>query len=203
MFLVVGLGNPGKEYASTRHNAGFLSLDYCAAQLDCACTQEKWQGVYGRCQLDGQALLLLKPQTFMNRSGLCVARFVEYFSVEPTRILVLHDDLDMPCGRIKIVARGGAGGHNGIRSLMDHLGDDEFARIKIGIGRPGSGDSSPRMPVERYVLQAFSPAEWTEIRDRFELVWEGVRLFVRQGVAMAMNRVNSSGQIGRLPAVLD
>jgi PTH1 family peptidyl-tRNA hydrolase len=202
MFLLVGLGNPGKEYAGTRHNAGFLALDHCAAHLGCACAQEKWQGHYGRCQLDGHSLLLLKPQTFMNRSGICVARFAAYYSVEPSHILVVHDDLDMPCGRIKIVARGGAGGHNGIRSLIEQLGVDGFARIKMGIGRPGSAESSVRMPVERYVLQSFSSAELTEIRQRFDLVCEGLRLFVTQGVAMAMNRINASGQVSR-SAVLD
>lgn len=195
MFLLVGLGNPGREYVATRHNAGFLALDYCAEQLSCRCAQEKWQGLYGRCQLGAQPLLLLKPQTYMNRSGICVARFADFYSISPAQLLVLHDDLDMPPGRIKIVGRGGAGGHNGIRSLIASLGTDAFVRLKIGIGRPGSGGSPARMPVEHYVLHDFFPEELTIFQQRCELVWEGIRLLVTRGLDAAMNHVNAAGQV--------
>jgi PTH1 family peptidyl-tRNA hydrolase len=193
--LIVGLGNPGPNYELTRHNAGFLAVDYFAGELGQPITSEKWQGLFSRTSLSGKTVFLLKPQAYMNRSGECVARFASYFKIEPEHILVVHDDLDLEPGRIKIVARGGAGGHNGIRSLIRHLGAGDFARIKIGIGRPPVSGQGSAMPVERFVLAEFSPAELDLFRQKLDLVAEGIRLFISQGVEVAMNIINGrSGQ---------
>ncbi|NOX79607.1 MAG: aminoacyl-tRNA hydrolase [Deltaproteobacteria bacterium] len=193
--LIVGLGNPGPDYELTRHNAGFLAIDYFAGEVGQPITSEKWQGLFSRTRLSGKTVFLLKPQAFMNRSGECVARFATYFKIEPQHILVIHDDLDLEPGRIKIVARGGAGGHNGIRSVIRHLGASDFARIKIGIGRPPVSGHGSAMPVERFVLAAFTPAERDLFRRQLDLVAEGIRLFISQGIEVAMNSINGrSGQ---------
>ena len=188
--LVVGLGNPGSKYELTRHNAGFLALDYFADQHGFAMTCEKWQGVYCRARLAGVSILLVKPQTFMNKSGESVARFADFFKMEPADILVVHDDLDLPAGRIKVVARGGAGGHNGIRSLINHLGTSDFARLKLGIGRPERNEQGQGIPVERYVLARFNDQELAAFNEQLSLVDEAVELFIEKGIDVCMNRIN-------------
>jgi PTH1 family peptidyl-tRNA hydrolase len=188
--LIAGLGNPGPKYELTRHNAGFLALDYFADQHDCPVQNEKWQGVHGSGHLAGQRILLVKPQTFMNRSGECVARFADFHRIDPTGILIIHDDLDLPPGRIKVSAGGGPGGHNGIRSLIRHLGTPEFARLKIGIGRPARNDQGQGIPVDRYVLSRFSDQELALFNDRLPLMDEAVELFITQGVDRCMNMIN-------------
>jgi PTH1 family peptidyl-tRNA hydrolase len=189
-FLIVGLGNPGSKYSLTRHNAGFLALDYFAGQhgYDMGC--EKWQGIFCRDRLAGNRVMLVKPQTFMNKSGECVARFADFYRIEPANILVVHDDLDLAAGRIKVSARGGAGGHNGIRSIISHLGTPEFARLKIGIGRPERNDQGQGIPVDRYVLAGFTDSEFTLFNERLSLVEEAIELFVRQDTDICMNRIN-------------
>jgi len=189
-FLIVGLGNPGSKYELTRHNAGFLALDYFADQHGFALTAEKWQGVYCRDRLAGSRVLLVKPQTFMNKSGECVARFADFYRIEPANILVVHDDLDLPPGRIKVVARGGAGGHNGIRSIINHLGTSDFARLKIGIGRPERNEQGQGIPVDRYVLAGFRDQERTVFNERLSLVDEAIELFIEQGIDACMNKIN-------------
>ncbi|WP_457574552.1 aminoacyl-tRNA hydrolase [Desulfolithobacter sp.] len=189
-FLIAGLGNPGQKYATTRHNAGFLALDYFARRQGWNITSSKYQGLYCRERFDGCQVVLVKPQTFMNRSGECVAGFSRFFKIPLQHILVVHDDLDLAPGRIKIVARGGAGGHNGIRSIISHLGSSEFARIKIGIGRPEVNDSGRGMPVERYVLAPFSPEEQRLFEERLDLVCQAIETFITDGVQVCMNRFN-------------
>jgi PTH1 family peptidyl-tRNA hydrolase len=189
-YLIVGLGNPGPQYELTRHNAGFLVLDYFADRHGFSLNHEKWQGQFCRERLDGARILLVKPQTFMNRSGECVVRFADFYKVEPAKILVVHDDLDLPPGRIKVVARGGAGGHNGIRSIINHLGTSDFARLKLGIGRPARNDQGQGMPVDRYVLAGFTDPEFALFNERLSLVEEALELFVEQNIDICMNRIN-------------
>ena len=189
-YLIVGLGNPGPKYELTRHNAGFLALDYFADRHGFSLNHEKWQGQFCRERLDEARILLVKPQTFMNRSGECVVRFADFYKVEPAKILVVHDDLDLPPGRIKVVARGGAGGHNGIRSIINHLGTSDFARLKLGIGRPARNDQGQGMPVDRYVLAGFTDPEFALFNERLSLVEEALELFVEQNVDICMNRIN-------------
>lgn len=189
-YLIVGLGNPGSKYELTRHNAGFLALDYFADQHGFSLSSEKWQGVYCSGRLAADRLLLVKPQTFMNKSGECVARFADFYRIDLAKILVIHDDLDLPAGRIKVVARGGAGGHNGIRSIIRHLGTPDFARLKIGIGRPERNEQGQGIPVERYVLAGFSDPELALFNERLSLVDEAIELFALQDIAACMNRIN-------------
>ena len=189
-YLIVGLGNPGRKYELTRHNAGFLALDYFADQQNFTLGQMKWQAEFCRVRYDNLSLFLVKPQTFMNKSGEAVARFADFYKILPERILILHDDLDMQAGKIKVVTRGGAGGHNGIRSIISHLKTSNFARLKIGIGRPSQNEKGQGIPVDRYVLSSFNDSELSVLNKKLPLVDEAVKFFVTQGPAVCMNRVN-------------
>lgn len=163
-FIIAGLGNPGPQYEGTRHNAGFMALDHFASSVGCLPASVKCEGRYCRQRLYGKSVILVKPETFMNRSGRSISCFARYFKVPLSNILILHDDLDLSPGRVKVVARGGAGGHNGIRSLVQHFAGSDFARVKIGIGRPERDDAGRGIPVERFVLSDFSMRnikDWT------------------------------------------
>lgn len=188
--LVAGLGNPGEKYERTRHNAGFLAIDNFAAGLGISAQSEKMQGLYAGVRVEGRQVILLKPQTFMNRSGQCVAGFARYFNIEPGNIMVIHDDLDLEPGRIKIAPGGGAGGHKGIRSVISHLGTDAFCRFKLGIGRPYITGEGRGQPVEKYVLSPFTEEQWRIFRENLAAVDEGIRLFVTGGAGAAMNKIN-------------
>ena len=189
-FLVVGLGNPGRDYHFTRHNIGFFCIDHLADVHGWQVDTRKMQGLYCQGRAYGVQLLLVKPQTYMNRSGECVRSFLDYFKIPDEHILVLHDDIDLPTGRIKMVARGGAGGHNGVRSLISHLGTQEFARMKIGIGRPMPADNGSVQPVEQFVLSRMSPEEQDLFTRRAPLVEEAVALFINLGIDGCMNKIN-------------
>ena len=147
-FLAAGRGNPGPAYELTRHNAGFYFLEAFAERQGWHLGSSKLQGLYGQGRLAGNQVYAVKPQTYMNRSGQCVRAFLDYFDIAAEHLLVLHDDLDLAEGRIKVARGGGAGGHNGVRSLIEHLGTRDFARIRIGIGRPPG-----KMQVADYVLR--------------------------------------------------
>lgn len=192
--LIAGLGNPGAKYDRTRHNAGFLAVDHFAAGEGGMVGTEKMQGLYGLVRMAGRQVILLKPQTFMNRSGVCILRYVRYFDIQPENILVVHDDLDLEPGRIKMVAGGGAGGHKGIQSSITQLGTREFCRIKIGIGRPLSVEARAETPVEKYVLSRFTDEQWRLFQENLDSVAEGIRLFVYHGVNAAMNMINTKKQ---------
>jgi len=188
--VIVGLGNPGREYRNSRHNLGFQVVERLAEAEGIDLAREKFQGRYGSGRIAGRKVYLLQPLTFMNRSGTCVAAFLRYFSLSPERLLVIHDDLDQRCGRVKVVRRGGAGGHNGIRSLIAHLHTQDFARIKIGIGRPGRDGVPDRLPVERFVLAEPSPDEERRLATGRRLAVEGARRWVEAGVEAAMAHVH-------------
>lgn len=192
--LIIGLGNPGSTYNKTRHNAGFIVVDHFAEKNNLAIQTEKMQGLFGTGTLAGRKLLLLKPMTYMNRSGECVGPFMSYFKIPPEGILVVHDDLDLPSGRLKMVCGGGHGGHNGIRSLISHLGTKDFARLKIGIGHPRDDAERAGMPVEKYVLTQFSNDEWNQFQDNLVLIERGITLFVEEGLKAAMNVLNRREQ---------
>lgn len=185
MFLVAGLGNPGDQYHLTRHNIGFLCLDYLAEKLRVDWNATKWQAEAAKAMVSGNQLLLLKPLTFMNLSGRAVAAAAAFYKIPSARIIVLHDEIDLPLGRIKIVVNRGTGGHNGIRSIVSLLGNNEFIRIRAGIGRPAEP-----IPVERYVLTKITDPEMVVVKEMMEMVFESVRLVVTQGVDLAMNKIN-------------
>jgi PTH1 family peptidyl-tRNA hydrolase len=156
--LGVGLGNPGREYERTRHNAGWLVLDELARRHD-GSWRSKFSGSLAEVRLGDLRLALLKPETYMNESGRSVGAAVRFFKVEPERVLVVHDDVDLEPGRLQARAGGGLAGHNGLRSLAQHLGSQDFLRLRIGVGRPGRGD--PRS-VADWVLSPFAPEEDAE-----------------------------------------
>lgn len=189
-FLFVGLGNPGREYHLTRHNIGFYFLDHLADVCGCQIDTLKMQGLYCQGRAFGGQIFFLKPQTYMNRSGECVRSFIDYFKVPLANLLVLHDDIDLASGRMKVVGKGGAGGHNGIRSLTQHLGTQEFARMKIGVGRPAVTADGQGQPVDQFVLSRMSEAELALFDQRKSLVEEAATLFVREGIGVCMNRIN-------------
>ena len=182
--LVVGLGNPGREYERTRHNVGWLVVDELARRLD-GRWREKFSGRLAEVRLDGLRLALLKPETFMNDSGRSVAAAASFFKVEPESLLAVHVDVDLEAGRLQARAGGGLAGHNGLRSLAQALGTQDFLRLRIGVGRPGRGD--PRS-VADYVLSPFATEE-----DVGALVSRGadaVEMVAREGVEATQQRFN-------------
>ena len=182
--LIVGLGNPGREYERTRHNAGWLVLDELAGRHD-GSWRSKFSGSLSELRLDGARLALLKPETYMNESGRSVGAAVRFFKVPPESLLIVHDDVDLEPGRLQARRGGGLAGHNGLRSLAQHLGSQEFLRLRIGVGRPGRGD--PRS-VSDWVLSAFEPEE-----DADALVvraTDAVEAIVRDGLDAAQARFN-------------
>jgi PTH1 family peptidyl-tRNA hydrolase len=183
-FLLVGLGNPGPRYAGNRHNVGFMVLEHLAGTAGIAVTRSKFKGLYGTGDFDGQSLVLLEPQTFMNLSGQAVSQARSFFDVEPARILVVHDELDLPFGTLRLKIGGGHAGHNGLRSIMAELGTGDFARLRVGIGRPLKGD------VVDFVLQDFGADQKPWLGDLLERGTAALRLALQQGVAKAMNTVN-------------
>ena len=185
MYLIVGLGNPGLQYAGTRHNVGFMLLDYLAQGSNVSFTESKWKGLVTKTVIWNESVVLLKPETFMNASGTAVAAVAHYYKLSTDNIIVIHDDLDMPLGRVKIVSGGGTGGHKGIRSCVEHLGTRDFLRVKIGIGRP-----DPLISPEKYVLAKLGPDQHEVITRKMAVVVEGIKILLGQGISAAMNAVN-------------
>lgn len=159
MKLIVGLGNPGRKYSKTRHNIGFMVVDELLARHGWKLDKNKFNGDYAMEILGGEKIILVQPQTFMNLSGNAVRPLMDYYDVELEDVLVIYDDLDLPTGKIRLRAQGGHGGHNGMRSLIDHLGSKAFNRIRFGVGRPTNA-----MPIVDYVLNNFSKAEQETIQ---------------------------------------
>ena len=188
--MFVGLGNPGRDYHLTRHNIGFFFVDYIAGVNGLRADILKMQGLFCQGRAYGGQIFCVKPQTYMNRSGDCVRGFVEYFKIPLEHILVLHDDIDLSAGRIKIVSKGGAGGHNGVRSIAQHLGTQNFGRMKIGIGRPIINEERSAQPVDQFVLSKMSEVELRLFHERESLVEEALALFVREGIDACMNKIN-------------
>lgn len=189
--LIVGLGNPGEQYKNNRHNIGFLVIDEMATRWKTSVSKEKWSSLYGSLSLSGRKTHLLKPMTYMNVSGKAVLQCCNFFKVSQAQLLVVHDDLDMAPGRIKLVRGGGAGGHNGIKSIVGVMGTKDFFRLKIGIGRPGQGEVHKDFPVEKYVLSDLCEAELELMGGRFENLEKGLRFFAEGNPAKAMNLLNS------------
>ncbi len=191
-FLFVGLGNPGAEYENTRHNVGFYFIDALVSRWGGAVDpKEKWQGLYVSFSYKGHKIHCVKPQTYMNRSGESVAVYSNFFKISLQNTVVIHDDLDMAPARIKFVLGGGSGGHNGIKSLVNSLGDAGFYRLKIGIGRPGQNGVHPRFPVDKYVLGSFSPEEVELLDGRKDAVSLGFDRFFDGDIARAVGVFNS------------
>jgi PTH1 family peptidyl-tRNA hydrolase len=182
--LVVGLGNPGREHERDRHNVGWMVVDELARRLD-GRWRAKFSGQLAEVRLDGLRLALLKPETFMNDSGRSVAATARFFKAEPGSLLVVHDDVDLEAGRLQAKAGGGLAGHNGLRSLAQSLGTQDFLRLRIGVGRPGRGD--PRS-VADYVLSGFELEE--DVGALVSRAADAVETLAREGVEAAQQRFN-------------
>lgn len=190
-FLIAGLGNPGEQYLHSRHNLGFLVVDDLARRWQAGEFQEKWQGRHILCRLGRMRVHLVEPLTFMNRSGLAVAQYQRFYQIPLESLLVIHDDLDLPPGRVKLARGGGTAGHNGLRSIVATLGSSDFYRLKIGIGRPGQGDVHHDFPVDRYVLSALGADEQAILQKLFDRLEEGIRLYLQGEPAKAMGLLNT------------
>ena len=187
-WLIVGLGNPGKEYERTRHNCGFRSLDILAEKLGCKIDKAKFQGLYGQVVYNGVKLYLLKPQTYMNLSGRSVLQLSAYFNIPPQRIIVMFDDISLAPGRLRIRADGSAGGHNGIKSIISEVGSQEFPRIKIGVG----AKPNPDYDLADWVLSTFSSLEEKALAVSLKNAADAALAVIDHGVPEAANRFNGS-----------
>jgi peptidyl-tRNA hydrolase, PTH1 family len=186
MWLVVGLGNPGREYAGNRHNIGFEVVAELAARAKAPSMREKFGAELGEGTLRGERVLFCKPMEFMNVSGQSVARVAKFWKVAPDAMIVVHDDLDLPFGRLKLGAGGGHGGNNGVRSVIADLGTPDFLRVRFGVGRPAPGGDAAD-----YVLADFSRAEQKELPDLRAEAADAVEEIIAKGLTPAMNRFNS------------
>lgn len=184
MLLIIGLGNPDKEYDKTRHNCGFMVIDALQKRLPLECNQNKFQGLYGKTKYQGQDIILLKPQTYMNNSGQSVQQFMNFFKIKIDDILVIYDDLDMPVGKLRLRTSGSAGGHNGIKSIISHVGSQDFKRIRVGI------DRHPYQKVVDYVLSKFSKEEIPLIEEGIDQAVDAVMMYLEKDFMAAMNQFN-------------
>ena len=188
MLLLVGLGNPGSKYQRTRHNVGFRAAEEAARACGAPLDQDRWGALYGTGRLRGQPIAIVLPQTFMNGSGEAVGPAARFWKVEPSSVVVIHDELDFELGRLGVKVGGGDGGHNGLKSLRQHLGTGEFTRVRIGIGRP-----PPERDPADWVLSKFLPAEEEALRGPqglLDLAAQAACVALIDGPQTAMNRFN-------------
>ncbi|MCP4601837.1 MAG: aminoacyl-tRNA hydrolase [Proteobacteria bacterium] len=190
--LVVGLGNPGPQYANTRHNLGFMVIDALAAQIDAKNWIKTFSGLLCRAHINGQRLDLLKPMTFMNLSGQSVSRVAHFYRIGVANIILVHDDLDLPFKRLQIKKGGGTGGHKGIESVKQELGSAGFTRIRMGIGRPSRDDKDFESST-KFVLSNFSVEEEKLLTNVIDRGVKAVECVARNGITIAMNEFNKRG----------
>ncbi len=183
MYLILGLGNPGPQYAWTRHNLGFMVVAALSEDWRIPLKNHKMDAVWGQGRVNGEPVVLAQPTTYMNLSGRAASRLLNYWKLMPSDLVVLHDDLDVPPGRLKLALGGGAGGHRGVLSIMNALDTPEFYRVKMGIGRP-----PVEMAAEEYVLKPFSKSELEEAAALVEKAVGSVKTLLSQGLAAAQNR---------------
>ncbi len=188
MWLIVGLGNPGREYASHRHNVGFMVIDELARRVRADSFRDKFSAQYAKAEIEGQAAILLKPETFMNLSGRSVQPAMAFFKVQPSELLVIHDELDLPFGELRLKLGGGHAGHNGLRSIMSSIGPGDFGRLRFGIGRP---PAEFRGDVANYVLSSFDAVERATLPDLLTKASDAVLDVCRRGFSAAMNARNT------------
>ncbi|MBO4359513.1 MAG: aminoacyl-tRNA hydrolase [Eubacteriaceae bacterium] len=186
MYLIAGLGNPGRKFEKTKHNMGFMVLDEFARRRGAEFSSEKFDALYTRADFDGKRVLLIKPQTFMNLSGDAVAAFADYFDVDPSELLVVYDDCEIDMGTIRIRRSGSAGTHNGMRDIVSKLGYTDFPRMRMGIGSRGE------MQLYDYVLTPFSEQEFSEcIAPAVQRACDALECFLSEGTDIMMNRFNT------------
>lgn len=185
MYLIVGLGNPEEEYSKTRHNMGFNTINKIARKYRIETNKSKYQGLYETAIIEGKKALLVKPQTYMNLSGNCVQEFVNFYKITKENIIVIYDDMDIEPGQIKIRKKGSAGGHNGMKSIIQMLGTEQFPRIRIGIGRPKyNGDEI------NYVIGEIPEEEIPKLNEGTEKAKDAIIEILKNGIDSAMNKFN-------------
>lgn len=182
MKLIVGLGNPGAEYSATRHNVGFLAVEELAKRWQADSWRQKHDALCAEYRGGAEPVLLVKPQTYMNLSGVAVGALVRWYKLQADDVIVIYDDLDLPVGKLRLRPQGGSGGHKGIESILVHLGSESFARIRIGIGRPPAG-----WETANYVLGRFSPEETSLMAETIGKAAEAAEYILKQGITKAMN----------------
>lgn len=185
MYIIAGLGNPTREYEKTRHNVGFEVIDELADRLNTSVEEKKFKGYYGKAMIGGEKVILLKPQTFMNLSGESVRAAADFYKVDPDHIIVIYDDVSLDVGQLRIRTKGSAGGHNGIKNIIAHLGTQEFPRVKVGVG-----NKPTRIDLADYVLGRFSKEDRGVMEEAFKEAAEAVEVMIREGAGTAMNRFN-------------
>lgn len=186
--IVVGLGNPGAQYEGTRHNAGFLAIDYVATSLGVRIDRLRFKALTGEATLGGAHVLLMKPQTFMNLSGDAVREAAAFYHVPPENVIVIYDDVTLPVGRMRVRGKGSDGGHNGIKSMIAQLGSNAFPRVRLGVGeRP-----NPDFDLADWVLSRFTPAERETLEKAYPVAREGVELLIKGDLAAAQAKCNGA-----------
>ncbi len=185
-FMVVGLGNPGRDYEFTRHNAGFLTLDHIAVEENTEIKKLKYKALIGDTVISGHRCLLVKPQTFMNNSGEAVREISQFYKIPPEKIIVIFDDISLPCGKLRIRRKGTDGGHNGIKSIIYHLNSDNFPRIKVGVG----AKPHPDYNLADWVLSAFKKDEMEELKKAITKATEVLPFMLDGEIDKAMNKAN-------------
>lgn len=185
MKLIVGLGNPGNKYAKNLHNVGFMAIDALCDKENIVLNKSMFDGNFAKTTLFGKSVIIAKPQTYMNLSGSFIKRLAQYYKIENSDILILFDDMEIPFESIRLRQKGSSGGHNGIKSIIEHLGTESFARIKIGVNRPPQN-----IPVVNYVLSNFSDKQVEKLPNIFEMCSEAVVLFVRNDFQSAQVKFN-------------
>jgi len=183
--IVIGVGNPGARYEVTRHNCGFLAVDHIAHSHDIEVNLKSFDSLFGKGRIGAVPVLLVKPATFMNRSGSAVKQFADYFRIEPSDIIVIHDDIDLPFKTVRLKSGGGHAGHKGLISIVESLDSTEFLRVRIGIGRPPD-----ELTVERYVLDQFSDDETKLLPHILKTADHAVETIITSGIQAAMNQYN-------------
>lgn len=186
MKLIVGLGNPGREYELTRHNIGFMAIDELAKRWNISLNEQKFKGVFGAGFVNGEKVILLKPLTYMNLSGESIRPLMDYYKIDVEDFVVLYDDLDIPVGKLRLRMKGSAGGHNGVKSTISHLGTQEFQRIRMGIDRPKNG-----MKVVDYVLGRFTSEEIPDVVHSIEKAADACEEWLNKPFLQIMNTFNS------------
>ena len=189
MKIIVGLGNPGEKYLMTRHNLGFMVVDRFAQHYEMECKQKKFQSFFGKKAAGQEEIILLKPQTFMNRSGTAVKEVVDMYKCDLQNVMVICDDLYLPFGKIRVKSDGGCGGHRGLESVTACIGSIGFSRLRVGIGRPVRGDPSD------YVLSRFSEEEETMLTEILEKTCQALKIWIFEGIDVCMNKCNSNSLV--------
>lgn len=186
MYCIVGLGNPGLKYENTRHNAGFLTIDYLASKYGIDVKKSKFKSLYGQGVISGQKVMLVKPQTYMNNSGEAVREIKNFYKFDIDKLIVIYDDIDIEFGTIRIRKKGSAGTHNGMKSIIYQIQDDKFPRIKIAVGK-----KPEYMDLANFVLSGFTEKEAEVIREEIKLAADSIETMIETGIDMSMNKFNS------------